>query len=337
MSSLIPLSLFAAVGPALLYIYLVWWSDRYEREPGWLLATTFVWGAVPAILLSVLGVVLLRSPQAIFDTSLAGSLVQASLVSPAIEEITKGAALVGVFIFVREEIDDLLDGIVYGALVGIGFGMTENFLYFLRAAWGDSQTGWLLVTGLRTVVFGLNHAFYSAILGLAIGYVALSRRRWLRWLGPILGLGVAICVHSLYNLSATLAAYRPVLLLLNALLSWGGILTIVYIMRLALQKEKGWLRTYLADEVPEVLSVEGYRFAQNYAQHWGRWLALLKGKSLQRARLEHALHHAATELAFRKHRLDRLGAEAGPHVHHDIAKLRQRLIRLDREFLTMSS
>ncbi len=337
MSTLIPLSLLAAVGPALIYVYLVWWSDRYEREPTWLLTTTFLWGAIPAILLSVLGVVALRSPQAIFDTSLAGSLVQASLVSPAIEEITKGSALVIVFIFVREEIDDLLDGIVYGALVGIGFGMTENFLYFLRAAWGENQAGWLLVTGLRTVVFGLNHAFYSALLGGAIGYVALSRRRYARWLGPLVGLGAAISVHSLYNLSATLAAYHPVLLLLNVLLSWGGILIVVYIMRLALQKEKGWLRTYLADEVPGILSEESYRFAQNYAQRWGRWLALWEGKGRHRAQIEHGLHHAATELAFRKHRLDRLGVKAGPHVHHDIASLRLRLMRLDREFLSLSS
>ena len=48
------LSLAAAVVPAAVYSLVVWWGDRYEKEPLGLLAITFVWGAIPAILISLL-------------------------------------------------------------------------------------------------------------------------------------------------------------------------------------------------------------------------------------------------------------------------------------------
>ena len=50
------LSLLVAFIPALGYTLLVWWLDRYEREPFRLLVVAFFWGAVPAIALAVLPV-----------------------------------------------------------------------------------------------------------------------------------------------------------------------------------------------------------------------------------------------------------------------------------------
>lgn len=334
MSSLIPLSVVAAVVPAIAYVIVVWWSDRYEREPGWLLTTTFLWGAIPAILLSIVGAVLLHGPQAVFDTGLRNSLVHGALVAPVVEEIAKGLALIGIAVFFASEIDSTLDGIIYGALVGIGFGMTENFLYFLQAAVTQDGTNWLLVAFLRSVVFGLNHAFYSAILGAALGY-ALTMRGTNRGRAAVivLGLAAAIAVHSLHNLVSLLTPYSPALLLFNALLSWGGILVLVFIVSLSWGKEKGWIRIYLADEVPAVLSERGYRFAQETVQRGGGWLALVDGKGRGNARIQHEFQDAATALAFHKHRLERLGASADERLASETARLRLRLARLDAALL----
>jgi len=41
-----------ALAPALIYIMILWWLDRYEKEPVSLAVLAFVWGAVPAILLA---------------------------------------------------------------------------------------------------------------------------------------------------------------------------------------------------------------------------------------------------------------------------------------------
>jgi RsiW-degrading membrane proteinase PrsW (M82 family) len=235
MIALLILSLLAAAIPTGLYVALVLWSDRYEREPGWLLTTAFGWGALPAVFLSVAGTLALGHPQALFDSHLAANVWQAVAAAPVVEEIAKGLALVGIVVFVGGEVDGVLDGLVYGALIGMGFAMTENFFYFLEAALQGDYLNWLVLTFLRGVVFGLNHAFYTAIFGVTLAMALGTRRRW--WL-PVLGLCAAIGVHALHNLSATLATAYPVLFLLNLLLSGGGVLVMVGIVVLSWQRER---------------------------------------------------------------------------------------------------
>jgi len=232
---LLVLSLLAAVIPTGLYVALVLWSDRYEHEPGWLLTTAFGWGALPAVVVSIVGTLALGHPQALFDSDLAAGLFQSVVAAPVVEEIAKGLALVGIVMFVGHEVDGVLDGLVYGALIGMGFAMTENFFYFLDVALQQDYLVWLMVAFLRSGVFGLNHAFYTAIVGVTLAAALGTRRRW--WL-PVLGLMMAMGVHALHNLSAAFATRYPVLLLLNVLLSGGGVLVMVTIVVLAWQRER---------------------------------------------------------------------------------------------------
>ena len=44
----------AAAIPTAIYSMLLWWLDRYEKEPPWLIAAAFLWGSLPAIGLAVL-------------------------------------------------------------------------------------------------------------------------------------------------------------------------------------------------------------------------------------------------------------------------------------------
>ena len=72
------ISLIAAVLPALFYFVLFYWADRYEREPLYLSIAAFLWGAIPAIVLSVfsevyLSVALIQSPGTLAGTLLAVS------------------------------------------------------------------------------------------------------------------------------------------------------------------------------------------------------------------------------------------------------------------------
>ena len=47
-------AILGALIPTIVYVLLVWWLDRYEKEPLWLLALAFLWGAVPAAIFSIL-------------------------------------------------------------------------------------------------------------------------------------------------------------------------------------------------------------------------------------------------------------------------------------------
>jgi RsiW-degrading membrane proteinase PrsW (M82 family) len=66
----------------------------------------------------------------------ARALVQyltAVLVGPPVEEIVKGLALVLLIWLLRGEFNNMRDGIIYGALVGLGFNMMETAFYITNS------------------------------------------------------------------------------------------------------------------------------------------------------------------------------------------------------------
>ena len=83
-------------------------------------------------------------------------------------------ALVAIFVFWRSEIDSPLDGIIYGAMVGMGFAMVENVYYFVANVqrWRGIEA-WGVNIILRAIVFGLNHALFSSFAGLGIAIARL--------------------------------------------------------------------------------------------------------------------------------------------------------------------
>ena len=163
------LSLLAGGAATALYAWLVWWLDRYEKEPWWLLALVFLWGAVPAVILSVVIELILDIPISVLGHGLAYEVAGGSVVAPVVEEVAKGLAVFGVLLFVRREMDDVLDGIVYGAMAGLGFAFTENFFYFVGSLQEGGWGVWVVVVLMRTVIFGLNHAFFTGVTGAAVG------------------------------------------------------------------------------------------------------------------------------------------------------------------------
>ncbi len=145
---LVALTILAAVAPAVLYSLLIWWLDRYEKEPWGLLGATFVWGAIPAVCFALMGEFILEIPFSCVFGEAAGQVIGGSVVAPVVEEVVKGFAVFVVFLVFRREFDGLLDGIVYGALVGFGFGMTENAFYFVGGFLEGGAADWLLVVFL---------------------------------------------------------------------------------------------------------------------------------------------------------------------------------------------
>ena len=55
------------------------------------------------------------------------------MIAPVVEETGKGLFLVIVVVFRRAQIHGLLDGLIYGALVGVGFAFVEDILYYLSS------------------------------------------------------------------------------------------------------------------------------------------------------------------------------------------------------------
>ena len=324
------LSLLASVVPIVIYAAIIWWFDRYEKEPLWLLSVTFLWGAIPAIILALIVELILGIPVSVLGEGLLTDVVESGGVAPVVEEIAKAVALLGLFLFLRREFDNVLDGIIYGALVGFGFAMTENMLYFLSSLFAESWVEWGIVVFLRAIVFGLNHAFFTSLTGAALGLARLSRVAWEKWLVPPFGLGLAIAFHAIHNIGTSLAELSCLTVLFSFLTDWGGVLVVFVVILLCAQQEKKWITQELKEEVASgVLSPVDYALTVSYRQRFGaRWEALL-GQSWQRWRQLGRLFQLATELAFKKYQLRVAGD--GEDTRADIARLRNQIVALRAE------
>lgn len=286
-------AILAAVIPTAIYSLLLWWLDRYEKEPLSLILVAFLWGALPAIGLAVLFELVLEAP---LIRSPLGPEVAAWGLAPLVEESIKGLALIGLFLFARYEFDGPLDGIVYGALVGFGFSMTENLLYFLRYAADLGVIFWV-----RGVFFGLSHAFFTSMTGLALGAVRYERDRWLAGLALGGGLALAVLFHALHNF---VVRYQAAGLFLSWLIQSGGVIVVLAIAVLAWRNERRWMEQELGDEVSAgVLTTGDYAEVMSSLKRVrGQGAALLTG-GWARYRKVRRLHQLATELAFRKSQL----------------------------------
>ena len=149
--------------------------DRNEKEPWRLVMVAAAWGAIVATSLVVWG-------ESIWEVSAQRSLVpgpglDASLAFMAgtLEEIAKGVAVVLLFLVMRNDFDDVVDGIVYGAAVGLGFNFMETITYMtnIYAIFQPEGIGGI-AAGFQWYarqVLGLffGHATYTAFIGAGLG------------------------------------------------------------------------------------------------------------------------------------------------------------------------
>lgn len=320
-------ALLGALVPTIVYVLFIWWLDRYEKEPLPLLALAFFWGAIPAAIASVVLEVLFDVPvQAMGGEGLIASLVSVSVGAPLIEESTKGIALLGLVLLFRQEFDNVLDGIIYGAMIGFGFAMTENFLgYFLPILQAEGVEAGLTNILLRAVVFGFNHAFWTGITGAAVGYARLAPIGVSRWGAAIGGWALAVLLHSIHNTGATLLEQTVCLsIVVSLVVDWGGLMLLLVVAVFWLRKESQWIERGLYEEVRRgLITAEEWHLLRSAARRfWFRWE--VRGRGGQDAyRAIGRYYQCATELAFKKQHLRNFGDQGGTVV--EVRRLREQL------------
>src|SRR2546430_16412448 len=176
--------------------------DRYESEPLWMLATAFFWGALVAVLVAF-----------IFNTSLSiiaaiathnaqvGEAFGAVISAPIVEESSKALILLILFLWKKDEFDGILDGIVYAGMVGLGFAMTENVLYYGRAVQGGLE-GLTFIFILRGMAAPFSHPLFTSMTGIGLGWSRQSNNGFVKVVAPVVGFMLAILMHATWNGSA---------------------------------------------------------------------------------------------------------------------------------------
>lgn len=288
-----------AMLPVPVYGALVLWLDRFEQEPRWMLAQAFGWGAIVAPFFSmVLNGAALAAAVERADPETA-EIVAAVLTAPVVEELAKGLALILLCRAHRDEFDNVTDGVVYAAMVGLGFAMTENVLYYGRAA-GDGTLSGVLV--LRGLIAPFSHPLFTAATGVGLGIRRERRRGAARTLAPIAGLATAIALHFLWNLSATLGVFRAVYL--SVMLP--SLTCVLWLVGRSLKREARVLREHLRPLVAAGVlpAAELERLCSPAARTRAWWRALLlRGPDAARRRRQ--LNQFAAELAFHYWRVGR--------------------------------
>jgi RsiW-degrading membrane proteinase PrsW (M82 family) len=318
------LSILFGFVPMLLFAYVVYWVDRYEKEPIALLGGVFLWGAIIAAGAAFiansflgLGIYMFTGSQAFTELS------TASTIAPVIEESLKGMACLFVFLFFRHEFDSILDGIVYAAITAIGFAATENAYYIYTYGFQqDGMNGIWYMFFVRVILVGWQHPFYTAFIGIGLAVSRLSRNSSIKIIAPLLGWGIAVFTHSLHNLISTIfQGFQS--LIIGVSFDWSGWIAMIVFVIWALYREQKWIITQLREEVANgVITPTQYQIACSaWAQTSTRLKALFSGKY----RLIDRFYLLTAELAFKKHQASSLGeqVENQPEIDHVRAQLIQ--------------
>ena len=301
--SLLTAILWSAI-PAILLMAGIYYLDRYEKEPVRLIGIALVAGAVVAPIATAwiekaFGVPNSLGSQAFFFIGAENAN------QPIIEEIVRGLVLVAVFFLVRYEIDDLLDGLVYGGMVGVGFGLAANFW----TVWATPPiAGGLSNHSLfSTIVASFNWVFYGGVIGLCL---AAARRASLARVVSmaVLGTGIAMGFHLLHDFLPTWVAASANHVQTSGLAKFLGdlpnVLGLVALAAIAVWttgREKVIVARELQDEVTSgVVGPDEYKAITNPGRRFGS-LASAMGKGMSTWRLRRRLYVLEVELAFRKH------------------------------------
>jgi RsiW-degrading membrane proteinase PrsW (M82 family)/pSer/pThr/pTyr-binding forkhead associated (FHA) protein len=299
--------------PALGINVLMNFIDRYEREPWFLRLAAFLWGAIIAI------------PPALFIESFIDGFIthlwggDSQVVSHAFlsglgagitEETVKGLGLLLLFFILRDEFDNITDGIVYGALIGAGFAMVENVFYFLRNP-NDMSA---LIIG-RIILGWLSHSTFTVCFGVALGYIRHTRVRWRHSIVPLSGYLLAVGLHTIFDFvdilvrdmvpaygnSPTVARFAILAVVGNYIPPFIVQVGILYILVRSLIHETKIIRDFLPSEVASgVVTVDEYVLLSHSFVRTRLERRVLWRYGIKQWLLTKALYQTEIGLAFRK-------------------------------------
>ncbi|MBB5956680.1 RsiW-degrading membrane proteinase PrsW (M82 family) [Saccharothrix tamanrassetensis] len=310
----------AALVPVAAVLGAFLWVDRWEPEPAKILLLAFAWGACGATITSLVFNQTAHVLGELINGD--GSTFAAVIGAPIVEEATKAAFVIVLFLRRREEFDGVVDGMVYAGVTAAGFAFTENIYYFARvfvdSGLGDLSSGVVALFILRGVLSPFAHPLFTSMTGIGVGIASMTTNRKLRVVAPVLGYLGAAGLHSLWNFSTTVgtgSTFINLYFLIMVPIFAGMVLLVIWQRRREQRIVAGQLpgmaaqRWIASSEVTLLASLQGRR-------RWRRAVRRKVGDQAARAVAEYQV--AATELAFLRHRIASGTAEAGSDERHSV-------------------
>jgi len=234
-------ALAVAVVIAVIYLIVLRFIDLNEKEPIWALVLATQQGFIVAIVLPLF---------------LTPAIELSNVWEPSLVEVAKFVGIVvitAVLVAVGRargwaEIGGVMDGIIYGAAVGLGFAVGDTL--FRELTFGGRATA--ITAGAfdtiwGTALAGLAEGLFAAIAGAGIGAAVRARSGGLALGYALLGLAGAVAAHILYQLLRTTGAVGG-----STLRTWLALaIPVVFIIALvavSLGRERRAIREHLQAE-----------------------------------------------------------------------------------------
>lgn len=294
--------------------------DRYEREPWYLLFAAFCWGAIiaipPALFIEdgvsrAINALPLNTLMNIWPDIVHSALY--GLNAGVTEEAVKDAGLLVLLFAFRDKFENVTDGILYGAIIGAGFGMIENVAYF--SAPNISRHALIFLIIGRVILGWLGHSTFTACFGAALGFARERPTARHPWRVPLVGFLIGVGLHSVFDIVAfqanTAVLTAPgsptvnIVALIAVIADYIPLFVaqaVLYIILMrSLAREAGLLREYLVDEVRSgVVTPDEYVVLQHASVRQRLERALLLGRGIAFWQAIRALYVAEVSLGFVK-------------------------------------
>src|SRR5215217_2322258 len=299
------LGLLTATIPVPLYVALVLWIDRYEAEPLWMLSTAFFWGALFATFFAFLLNTSTAGIVTMMTDPKAGEEFAAVISAPIVEEIGKALILFIFFFWKKDEFDGVVDGIVYASMAALGFAMTENILYYGKAAAVGGGGALTLTVIIRGFFAPFSHPLFTSLTGIGLGLARQSTNMAVKLFTPVVGLLMAIFMHSIWNGSAVFGG-GGLFVLTYIVVMVPAFLIILIVISFALRREGQVVREFLvADLERGFLTQEEYKQVGSILGRMGSSFNAFSQSGIKGWRARKRFNQLASELAFHRSRVAR--------------------------------
>jgi len=294
--------LFAAI-PLGIVVPAFLWLDRFEPEPRGVLFFAFGWGACVA---TVISLVFNTTADVILTRAGAGGWT-AVVSAPIVEETTKGLAVLLIFLVRRRDFGGVVDAIVLAGMSAAGFAATENILYLAGANFSTGTSGLLTIFVLRGLILPFTHPMFTACTGAGIGIAAITSKKWLKIVAPIVGLLCAMFLHALWNFSASTGLVILVFPFVEIPLFIAGVIAVIVLRR----REGQIIGRYLWDYVrsgwfsPGEVWMLASMSRRTQARRWAKTTGGTPGRTAMRT-----FQNASSDLALLRARVVRGSADA---------------------------
>lgn len=331
--------------PAISINLLVNFIDRFKREPWLLRLAAFLWGAIiaipPAVFVEQFIDGIISNWWGVYPNIALHSFLQ-GLDAGVTEETVKGLGLLLLFIVLRDQFDNVTDGIVYGALIGAGFAMVENMVNFVNPR---DLLG--LIVG-RIVLGWFCHSTFTVCFGAALGYIRHTRVRWQKIVIPLLGYLLAVGLHTGFDFvnafvrnfsfthshTTTMTTLMLVAVVSDYIPPFIAQVVILSVLIKALAHEEAVIREFLVSEVSAgIVTVDEYALIQHSFARTENERKILRQQGIKQWLRVKSLYQTEIGLAFRKWHMSMGDKPKFTHMHSEDA-YRQRILLLRRQIVT---